>query len=416
MKNRIIVESIKQKTKSKFGRLIVLTGARQTGKTTLVQESFKEYEYISLEDPVIRPEYTALSAVQWYNQFPIAILDEVQKTPSLIESIKAVYDRYPDSRYLLLGSSQILLLNRIRESLSGRVSLMELYPLTIPEVLTRSWQEPVQESRMIKWIKSGMKDLDIFNGIASNDDRYAKACSILNSSLQYGSMPAIIETGDKEEKYEWLYNYIQTYLQRDLRDLAQLRDLEPFVRAQKAIAGLTGQVINYNNLAKLSGITSKTAKRFISYLEMSYQVILLRPWFRNLNKRLIKSPKVHFLDAGIQKILLSRRGESTGPEFESAVIAEIYKQIKSFRINTVDLYQLRTFDGKEVDLLIETENGYIPVEVKMTNKVTSSDARNLGLSEVLDKPIIHSFILSNDSQIKQINENVTALPVPWFLS
>jgi uncharacterized protein len=415
MKNRIIIDYIKEKAKSKFGRIIVLTGARQTGKTTLIKESFGEYKYISLEDPVARPEYTALSAPELFNKFPAAILDEVQKAPSLVESVKAVYDQYPDSRYILLGSSQILLLSKIRESLSGRVSLIELYSLTLPEMLTGSWQEPVQESKMIKWFKSGMEDNDVFKGIAQADDRFAKANAEFNEYLQYGSMPAIIGA-EPEEKYEWLRNYIQTYLERDLRDLAQLRELEPFVSLQKILAGLTGQTVNYENIAKLAGITSKTVKKFISYLEISYQVILLKPWFRNLNKRMIKSPKVHFLDPGIQKVLVSRRGEPTGSEFESAVISEILRQIKSYRLNEIGFYHLRTFDGREVDLILETDRGYVPIEIKMSRKISASDAANLKLAGILDKPIVHSFILSNDRHIQPIDKDITALPAAWFLS
>ncbi|MCK4542154.1 MAG: AAA family ATPase [Spirochaetales bacterium] len=118
MKNRAITEYIQKKAGSKFGRIIVLTGARQTGKTTLAKHCFKEYEYISLEDPVFRPQYTSLSAVQWNSLYPSAVLYEVQKSPRLIESIKAVYDRFPESRYILLGSSQILLLQKVRVSLA----------------------------------------------------------------------------------------------------------------------------------------------------------------------------------------------------------------------------------------------------------------------------------------------------------
>ena len=149
-------------------------------------------------------------------------------------------------------------------------------------------------------------------------------------------------------------------------------------------------------------------------LELSYQVILLHPWFRNLNKRLTKSPKLHFLDPGIQKTLLFRRGVSTGHEFESAIIAEIYKQIKSFRLN-VQLYHLQTFDGREIDLLMEMKDGFVPIEIKTTERVSFADAKHLRMADMLDKPIIHSLILSNDNQVKRIDKGITALPAAWFL-
>ncbi len=415
MKNRSLLNYLKQKSKSKLGRVIALTGARQTGKTTLVQTGFPGYTYISLEDPVVRPEYSALSAPQWHENFPKAILDEVQKVPAIIESIKAVYDAYPESKYILTGSSQILLMEKIRESLAGRVALFELYPLTLPEMMTTSWEDNINDSRMIQWLRNP-GDQNFLNGIPIRDEQYAKASRLMEKYLQFGAMPIIIDDELTEnDKFDWLYDYIQTYLQRDIRDLANLRDLEPFVRAQKALAGLTGQCINMSNLARQAGITAKTAKRFLTYLEISYQVILLKPWFRNLNKRLVKSPKTHFLDPGIQRIILGRRGQVTGAEFESAIVAEIFKQIKNSRL-PVECYHLRTVDGREVDLLLESEDGFVPIEIKLTNKIIETDARHLrDLEEILDRPILHSFIISNDPSIKKIDSNITALPVSWFL-
>ena len=401
----------------KFGRIVVVTGARQTGKTTLAKHCFGDFKYISLEDPITRPQFTALSASQWHNMYPSAILDEIQKAPLLIESVKAVYDTFSDSRYILLGSSQILLLQKARESLSGRAALVELFPLTFPEMLTDSWEEKIEESKMVKWLRSGTERLDLFDGIPATDERFARVSEIMNEYLQFGAMPAIVDSAlDDREKYDWLYDYVQTYLQRDVRDLANIQDLEPFVRAQKTIAGLTAQTVNLNNLAKLSGVSAPTAKRFLSYLEISYQVLVLQPWYRNLNKRLVKSPKIHFLDPGIQKILLSRKGESTGNEFESAIIAEIVKQIKSNRV-AADFFHLRTSDGREVDLLLETEKGFILIKVKQAGTVNATDARHLvDVGHILDKPVIHSFLLSNDSRIQSLGDGITAMPAAWFLS
>lgn len=416
VKNRALLPDLKQKSASKFGRIIVLTGARQTGKTTLVRAGFAEYAYLSLEDPVVRPDFLALSAAQWRQRYPVAILDEVQKAPRLVESIKAVYDLYEDARYILLGSSQILLIEKIRESLAGRVSLVELYPLTFAEMLTDSWRDPVAESRLIEWLRSGTP-ADMLWGMPRQETRYARVRQLLDDYLQFGAMPALAdETLNAAEKYEWLANYIQTYIQRDVRDLANLRELEPFVRAQKALSGMTGGLLNLANLANQAGIATKTAKRFVTYLEISYQIILLQPWFRNMQKRLSKAPKVHFVDPGVQRSLLGRRGLPTGGEFESAVIAEIYKQIKNSRL-PVTLYHLRTADGREVDLLLETEAGFIPIEIKMTEQVAAGDARHLRrLEDILDKPVLHALVLSNDGRVQALAEGITAVPIAWFLS
>ena len=415
MKNRASLAYLQQKATSRLGRIMVLTGARQTGKTTLVQAGVTGYEFLSLEDPVTRPDFLALSAAQWRQQYPMAILDEIQKAPRLLESIKATYDRYPETRYILLGSSQILLLERVRESLAGRASLLELYPLTFPELLTDSWDDPVRESPLIQWLKSGAAP-DFWHGVPRAETRYARTRRLLESYLQFGSLPALTdESLDAEEKYDWLSAYVRTYLQRDLRDLANLRELEPFVRAQRTLAAMTGGILNLAHLANHAGITAQTAKRFVTYLEISYQIILLQPWFRNLGKRLSRSPKVHFIDPGVQRALLGRRGVPTGNEFESAVISEIYKQIRNCRL-PVTFHHLRTSDGREIDLLLELEDGYVPLEIKLTERVSPRDVRHLRrLDGVLDKPVLHALVLSNDAQIQRLADGITAVPVAWSL-
>jgi hypothetical protein len=415
MKNRVLLEFFKEKSASPFGRIIALTGARQTGKTTLARHALAAYEYISLDDPQVRPQLLDLSAAQWHAQYPLAVLDEVQKTPGLIESIKAVHDEHRETRYILLGSSQILLMEQVRESLAGRVALLELYPLTLPEMLTDSWDEALVESRLIAWLRAGSPK-GFWQGMPARDGEYARSMAVWRDYLQFGAMPALSDAAvSAEEKYDWLRDYIQTYLQRDVRDLANLRDLEPFVRAQQALAAMGGQLLNASALARLAGVDVKTAQRFVRYLEMSYQVLLLRPWFRNLGKRLVKSSKVHFLDPGVQRALLNRRGVLTGPEFESAVVAEIYKQIKNSRL-PVECYHLRTVDGREVDLLLELEQGFVALEIKMAERVVATDARHLRrLEDILDKPLLGALVISNDGSIQDLGEGIMAVPVVWAL-
>jgi predicted AAA+ superfamily ATPase len=139
VRNRAVRDRLAGRLRSRRSRIVVLTGPRRAGKTTLARQAFPDLPYISVEDPVMRPHYTRLSAGEWVDRYPRAIIDEVQKAPSLVESIKAAHDAAPDTRYLLLGSSQILLLSKVRESLAGRVALQELWPLTLPELSTRAW-------------------------------------------------------------------------------------------------------------------------------------------------------------------------------------------------------------------------------------------------------------------------------------
>lgn len=413
MKNRRILNTIKTKSTGRFGRIIVVTGARQTGKTTLVRHLFPHFSYISIEDPVLAEQYKTLTASQWSALYPKAILDEIQKEPQLVESIKSVYDQFPDPHYILLGSSQILLLKKIRESLAGRCQIVEMYPLTLPEQLTDSWDDEIKPS--------------FFQNIVLNkpnenipfllDSEHPKKKNIFDTYLNFGAYPAISDSAiPDEEKYEWLRNYVRTYLERDIRDLAELRSLEPFTKVQKLFALNTAQLINYSQIAVEAGVSSKTAQRFLEYMSISYQTLVLQPWSRNMKKRLVKSPKVHFLDVGVMRAVLQKKEELNGHEFESAIVAEMYKQVKTID-SEVSFYHLRTSDGREVDLLIETKHGYIAIEIKKSKTIRSVDAKHLrNLDDILDKPILHRFVLSNDLNTRELGDGVMAYPAVQFLS
>jgi uncharacterized protein len=414
MKSRVLLPILQRKNKSRFGRIIILTGARQTGKTTLARKGFSDFAYISIEDPTMREDYSKLTSSQWNSLYPKAIIDEIQKMPQLFESIKSVYDQYEDTCYFLLGSSQILLLQKVKESLAGRCSIYEVFPLTIPELATKEWIEPLNESFFQKLLATNK--LPALPPSFKMHPDYAKANETFDNYLRFGGYPAISDPGlTDEERHDWLKNYIRTYLERDIRDLAEFKNLEPFIRIQKTTALLTSSIINFSQLAKEADITSHTAKRFINYLELSYQTILLKPWHKNPLKRLSKSPKLHYLDPGIQRAILKKRGQMSGNEFESSIVAELYKQTRYIDFQG-DFYHLRTLDGKEIDLLIETENGYIAIEVKMSNRVNNSDARHFsGLDQILDKQLLFSFVLSNDPEIKEIAHNTLAVPAAMFL-
>lgn len=413
MKNRQLKNLVLQKSESKTGRIIVFTGARQTGKTTLAKKVFPDFEFISVEDPVLRSRYTQLSAQQWRNLYPRAILDEVQKEPVLIESIKSVYDQWPEPRYVLSGSSQLLLMEKVHESLAGRCTILELFPLTLPEMRTQNWDDTVEESLFQQFIltrNTGWLPSSFF------DKQLAGKQKAWDHYISFGGYPFVSDDElTTQEKLDWLRNYVKTYLERDIRDLAMFRDLEPFVKLQRYTAINTGNLINASAVATQLGISAKTVSRYINYMEISYQTILLPAWSRNENKRLVKMPKIHFLDPGIMQTVLQKQGGITGNEFESLVIAEIYKQVKNMQADA-RFYHLRTYDGKEVDLLIELADGYLAFEIKMKEVADKQDTRHLAtLGEILDKPLIHSFLLTNDPETRQFSEGITAINTAYFL-
>jgi len=416
IRNRSQKSVLQRRVASRLGRLVVLTGARQTGKTTLAKLSFPDTRYISVEDPATRPSWTALSATDWVKRYPRAVVDEVQKAPTLIESLKAAYDASPEVRYLLLGSSQILLLAQVKESLAGRASILELWPLTLPEMATTSWDQEAGLSRLVSWIGEACAGADVLMGIPGSAASYTRDRTNFERYLQFGGMPLLHDPElTDDERRTWLRDYRRTFLERDVRDLAAMRDLEPFVTAQEVIASRSGRIINFSDMARSAGIAPNTARRFLRYLELSYQVLQLAPYHRNPEKRLAKAPKIHFVDPGVLRSCTGRWGTPTGEEFESAVVAEIVKQVRNAGMEA-RFFHLRSYDGREVDLLVELEAGFVAIEIKQARRVARPDARHLRqLDDLLDRPLIGSVLLSQDDRVSNLGDGIIALPVAWAL-
>ncbi len=416
MHNRFLQEVLRRRARSRLGRLLVVTGARQTGKTTLVRRAFPDMTYLSMEDPVLRPSFTRLSAAEWIARYPRAIVDEVQKAPSLIETLKAAHDDSSEVRYVLTGSSQILLLAKVRESLAGRAALEELWPLTLPELASRSWDEPLSESRLIRWLRTP-KAKGTLLGVPATSPAFGKYQALLERYLSFGGMPvAADETLGEEERESWLRDYVRTYLERDVADLAALRDLEPFVLVERLVAERTGRAVNFSDLARGAQVSPATARRFVRYLELSYQVGVLPPFHRNEEKRLAKMPKVHFLDPGVLRAVQGRRGPLSGEELESAVVSEILKQVRCAGL-PLRAHHLRTHDGREVDLLLESDAGFFAIEVKRSRHVSNADARHLlGLEALLPKPVLGALLLSHDRDARPVaGGSALAVPFAWAL-
>lgn len=416
MKRRLVFDELNELQQSQLWRIIVLTGARQTGKTTAVHNALPDYTYLAIDDMLQNNDLLKLKSSQWAALYPKAALDEVQKQPALIDSIKAVYDQFSETRYALLGSSQFLLLEKIRESLAGRCFIMEMYPLTLPELQTQTLDDEVEKSFFVKYVSNEKTADDLFP-VFTLEPAYAAKKAAYDYYLRFGGYPVLThENVTDAERYQWLENYVKTFLERDIRDLAAFRDLGPFVKLQLYLANMTGNLLNYSSIAKETGVTVPTVQRYLQYMNISYQTVSLPAWHANPIKRLVKAPKIHFLDSGVLRAVLQKRGVMTASEFESAVIAEIYKQIKTYQL-PLRCYHLRTQDGREIDLLLESEDCFIAIEVKMTENVTKIDGKNFhNLQDFLNKPLKQCFILSNDNEIKHFSGNITAIHAAAFLT
>ncbi|HQF53610.1 MAG TPA: AAA family ATPase [Fibrobacteria bacterium] len=401
---------------SSRGRLAVVSGARQVGKTTLVRRTRPDWTYLDLDDPVTRPLLANLTAQDWLSRYRNVIVDEVQKLPSLFETFKACHDRDPEFRAILLGSSQLLVLKGVRESLAGRAAMLELFPLMLSEIVAhRAGREP--DGKIGQLLTSG-DPAGLLDSWADPLRRLDPVAAIETAAWERmkieGGMPVLWANDDwtESDKRLWREDYVRTYLQKDLADVARLEHLEPFVRLLRMACLRTAQTANWSDLASDAGVSSPSAKTWMSHLEAGYHAVLLQPWFRNREKRLAKSPKVHILDAGVRRAVLRKSGEPDGAEFETAVVGEFWKAIKTQRL-PVDPYHLRTVDGREIDLLIERDDGYFAIECKSTRHAEASDARHFSsLETILDKPLLAGLVVSDDADFRRLDAERPVWAVP----
>jgi len=314
--------------------VLVLTGPRQSGKTTLAKSVFSDKTYISLENPDERA-FALQDPKRFLQRFPQgAVLDEVQRCPELLSWLQAwVDERGIMGDFVLTGSSQFDLMVGVTQTLAGRVGRVELLPLCADEMATSQ-----------------------------------KAPADLNTALFQGCYPALYDRDVSPP--DWFANYISTYIERDVRQLVAVRNLTQFQTFVKMCAARSGQLLNLTSLGADCGISSVTAKQWLSVLEASYIVSLLQPLHRNFGKRLVKAPKLYFCDVGLAAWLMGIRDATSldthaarGALFETYVVSELMKQ----RLNAGqprDLYFWRDSAGNEVDVVIESAQGLQAIEIK----------------------------------------------------
>lgn len=352
----------------------MLTGARQTGKTTLAKAKYPELRYISLDAPENREVLRKLATSMWTRTVGNAVLDEAQKEPVVFEKVKYAYDDEGVSFTIMLGSSQILLLKKIRESLAGRVAIFELWPLLMSEVHAEDYASEATPPLLDRLFSDAPLD-DIFEDLppALLDLHDGRAHAAEEYVLAWGGMPALLPLSD-EERWKWLRDYEYTYLERDLSDLARLDDLEPFTKFQRLSALRSGRLLNYSELARDASVSVDTARRYLEYLRISYQVMLLQPYHRNITSSVIKTPKLYWLDVGILRRLSGRRGAFSGEVYETMVVTEIFKWMRTAQRNA-EMFFYRTRSGLELDVLLRTERGFIGMEIKGREAIVPSDIR-----------------------------------------
>ncbi|HRE73185.1 MAG TPA: ATP-binding protein [Flavobacteriales bacterium] len=363
--------------------ILSVTGPRQSGKTTLVREVFSGHEYVNLENPNTLEEVKFDPEGFLRQRSGGLIIDEAQHFPELFSFIQVISDEVgKKGEFVLTGSQHFLLSQRISQSLAGRVFVTHLLPCTISEA-----------NRFEHWRNSP------------------------NAAMYSGFYPRIHES--RIEPHLFYPSYIQTYIERDVRQIINITRLGDFQRFMRLLAGRVGQVMNYSALANEVGVDMKTIKAWTQLLEASFVVFLLQPHHANYNKRIVKSPKLYFYDTGLVCNLLGVQSQEQldahwvrGSLFENMVIADIKKYFHHHH-RQLQLYFWRDSNGNEVDLLIEHSDGLDIAEIKSSTSVNASFFKGLDYYSGLNQSVKRSFLIYGGEESRTRGRH---LILPWHIA
>lgn len=384
------IETIIKKAARQFPALI-LTGPRQSGKTTLLKHLFaKTHRYVALDQPDIRLLAVREPSIFLENFPPPVIIDEIQYAPELFSYIKIEIDnnRSKKGQFLLTGSQSFPLMAGVSESMAGRIAVFSLLSFSIKEQLSKI-------------------PLTLDN---------------LKEKTRKGGFPEVALKAATNTKL-WFSSYLQTYLERDLRQLRQIGDLTDFHRFLELLASLNGQVLILSEMSRNLGVSVNTVKAWVSILEASHQIVLIKPFYINKGKRIIKSPKVYFLDTGFLCFLNGIffkdqifKGPLSGQLFENVVLGEIIRSYYN-KGEIPRIYWWRTSHGEEVDFILEKNGKLFPVEVKMTSRINKGLCRGLeSFIALFSSEIKRGMLVNLSGQKLIINKNITAIPFKEFIN
>ena len=388
--------------------VVLLNGARQTGKSTLVQwicNNQHPAQYATLDD------VSVLSAAQTDPAGFLAgfsgplVIDEIQRVPELFLALKAQVDKdRSPGRFLLTGSANVLVLPKLADTLTRRMEILSLWPFSQGEI--QSHQETFVDA--------------IFSPECPQPQKVAEARDSLFQSILSGGFPEVIQRTTEARRKAWFNAYIATILQRDIRDLSRIEGLASIPRLLSLLAIRSGHLLNFSEISRTSGLPQATLKRYMALLEATFLIKLLPPWSANLSKRLVKSPKIFITDTGLlgyligmDKNRLSSEPELAGPLLENFVVMELLKQI-SWSQTQPQMFHFRTqVGGKEVDIVLEDAAGRIVgIEIKAAHTVKAGDLSGLKLlaKETKDR-FVRGIVLYTGSQFVPFGNNLTAMPI-----
>jgi len=400
---RRIVSSIREMVE--YLPVIVVTGARQVGKSTMLKEEFADYDYLTLDDYALLEQAKKDPQSLWTGKQKV-IIDEAQKVPSIFSAIKLAVDESNRARrFIISGSANLYLMEKVTESLAGRALYIDLLPMTFGECrmatmpinFTALWSENLEPEQ-----PNPPPDTDLIE------------------IMLKGFMPPVMEIPMHRNVLNWLDGYVKTYLERDLRELSQVESLIDFRKVMQSIALRTGNILNQADVAKVCGVSHPTAHRYVKLLEVSNIINRVPAYYASRSKRLVKSPKVFFLDPGLSIFLSSytdRAGLESSRELGGFFETLVYLHLKShceLMSPQAKLYYWRTTAKKEVDFVIEHGRQILPIEVKLSKKPTIHDAASL-LDFIDEHPqAMRGVVIHGGNDVYWLHSKVIAVPWWWL--
>lgn len=393
------------KKQEKMFKTILVTGARQVGKTTMLKNMNPNMNYITLDDMILNQSAVEEPELFLKANKPPIIIDEIQYAPNLLRYIKmAVDNSEKKSLYYLTGSQQFHLMKDVSESLAGRVGILNLLGLSLREIKEIEFNEPfLPTEEYLSKRKKYIKEIS-----------YNEIWNIIHR----GSMPALYQEESDADMFYAMY--VSTYIERDVRSLTQVGDTLSFLKFMTALASRIGQLLNLNSIANEVGITIPTAQRWLSILVASNIVYVLEPYYNNIMKRAVKTPKVYFLDTGLAAYLTKWKtsevlesGTMAGNFFENYVIVEIIKSYYNIGELRPPVYFYRDKEKREIDLIIEENGKLYPIEIKKTANPSKDMIENFKVLETVSQ-VQEGAVICMYDKIINLDEKNKVIPYNYL--
>lgn len=349
---------------------VIVTGPRQVGKTTVIKEVCRDLKYVTLDDPEVL-EYAKKESGLFFKTYnPPIVLDEVQYAPELFPYIKIIADETRKKKlFYMTGSQAFHLMKNVTESLAGRIGIIQMLGLSLREIAGSSVDMPFLPASVY----------------IDNMDKEVKELSQQEiwKVIQRGSMPRLYHADMNENMWRQFYgDYVRTYIERDVRALTQVGDETAFLQFMRLLAASTGQMLNYSRIAKDIGKSVDTIKNWVSILKISGIIYLLQPYYNNFNKRIVKTPKIYFMDTGLASYLTGwytseqlQFGAMSGNMFETFVVSEILKSYYNKGYDDFGFSYYRDKDMNEIDLVIDNNGVLYPIEIKKIGNPNKQDIK-----------------------------------------